>query len=42
MLTAAFDGSDPVAGQKRLSSEAIQVYDVVHLAGAFGVSFWAL
>ena len=39
MLTAAFDGSDPVAGQKRLSSEAIQVYDVVHLAGAFGVSY---
>ena len=39
MRTAAFDGSDAVAGQKRSSGEAIQIYDVVHLAGAFGVSY---
>ena len=39
MLTAAFDGSDAVAGQKRTSEEAIQIYDVVHLAGAFGASY---
>ncbi len=39
MLTAAFDGANAVAGQKRISSEAIQVYDVVHLAAAFGVSY---
>jgi transcriptional regulator with XRE-family HTH domain len=39
MLTAAFDGSDAVAGQKRTSEEAIQIYDVVHLASAFGASY---
>ena len=39
MLTAAFDGSDAIAGQKRTPEEAIQIYDVVHLANAFGASY---
>lgn len=39
MLTAAFDGADAVDGQKRTRGESIQIYDVVHLAGAFGASY---
>ncbi len=39
MLTAAFDGADPVDGQKRTRGESIQIYDVVHLSGAFGASY---
>lgn len=41
VLTAAFDGADPVDGQKRTRGESIQIYDVVHLAGAFGASYEA-
>lgn len=41
MLTAAFDGADAVDGQKRTRGESIQIYDVVHLAGAFGASYEA-
>jgi len=40
-LTAAFDGADAVDGQKRTRGESIQIYDVVHLAGAYGASYEA-
>jgi Zn-dependent peptidase ImmA (M78 family)/transcriptional regulator with XRE-family HTH domain len=39
VLTASFDGSNPVEGQKRVPAQAIQLYDVVHLAKAYGVSY---
>ncbi len=39
VLTASFDGSNPVEGQKREASQAVQLYDVVHLAKAYGVSY---